>query len=132
MRNVTMRMMIAVLGLLLCIPSANAKGTVDKARLHAAMQQHIQRNVVDGAILHFDTKTGEVNPLYPTEAHPMVITMGDHFVLCTDLRNKLGEAMPLDLYMTRKGRSYIVFHSEINNRAPLHRLLDKGIAKPFR
>lgn len=128
-----MRMMIAVLGLLACTSmSANAEGTVDKARLQAAMQQHIQRHVVDGAILHFDANTGEVRPLYPTKAHPMVITMGDHFVLCTDLRDKSGKEMPLDLYMARNGRSYVVFHSEINNRTPLQRLLKKGIAWPLR
>ena len=128
-----MRMLIAVLGLLASMSmSANAKGTVDKARLQAAMQQHIQRQVVDGAILHFDADTGEVRPLYPTKAHPMVIAMGDHFVLCTDLRDKSGKEMPLDLYMARKGRSYVVFHSEINNRTPLQSLLKRGIARPLR
>lgn len=128
-----MRMMIAVLSVLACASiSANAEGTVDKARLQAAMQQHIQRHVVDGAILHFDADTGEVRPLYPTKAHPMVIAMGEHFILCTDLRDKSGAEMPLDLYMARKGRSYVVFHSEINNRAPLQRLLKKGLARPLR
>lgn len=128
-----MRSMIAVLSLLACLSvSAHAKGTVDKARLQAAMQQHIQRHVVEGAILHFDPATGEARPLYPTTAHPMVIAMGDHFVLCTDLRDKSGKQMPLDLYMARKGRSYVVFHTEIDNRAPLQRLLKKGIAKPLR
>ena len=128
-----MRMIIAVLGLLVSWSvSADAAGTVDKARLQAAMQQHIQRHVIDGAILHFDAETGEVRPLYPTKAHPMVLAMGDHFILCTDLRDKEGREMPLDLYMARKGRSYVVFHSEINNRAPLQRLLRKGMARPLR
>ena len=128
-----MRMIIAVLGLLASIStSANAGGTVDKARLQAAMQQHIQRHVIDGAILKFDADTGVVKQLYPTKAHPMVIAMGDHFVLCTDLRDKFGNEMPLDLYMARKGRSYVVFHSEIDNRLPLQRLLKKGIARPIR
>lgn len=129
-----MRMKIAVLALMLtgASVSAAAKDTVARARLQAAMQQHIQQQVVDGAILHFDTDTGKVTPLYPTQAHPMVIAMGDHFVLCTDLRDKSGIAMPLDLYMTRKGRSFVVFHSEIDNRKPLQRLLKKGIAKPLR
>ena len=128
-----MRTMTFVLGLIVAVStSASAQGTVDKARLQAAMQQHIERHIVDGALLHFEAKTGAVKPLYPTQAHPMVIAMGDYFVLCTDLRDRAGNAMPLDLYMARKGRSYVVFHSEINNRTPLQKLMKKGIAKPLR
>ncbi len=127
-----MRMVIAVLGLLaFASSSAHAEGTVSKARLQAAMQLHIERHVVAGAILHFDTQTGEVRPLYPTKAHPMVIAMGDYFVLCTDLRDASGRKMPLDLYMARQGRNYVVFHSEIGNRTPLQRLLKKGVARPM-
>ncbi|MEZ5933633.1 MAG: hypothetical protein R3F54_17105 [Alphaproteobacteria bacterium] len=128
-----MRMIIAVFALLIAASSgASAQGTVDKARLQAAMQQHIQRQMVNGAILHFDPESGEVKPLYPTQAHPMVIAMGDHFVLCTDLRDQAGKALPLDLYMASSGRSYVVFHSEIDNRAPLQKLLKKGVARPLR
>ncbi len=111
---------------------ARAQGAVDKARLQAAMQQHIERHTINGAMLHFDSESGAVKPLYPTQAHPMVIAMGEYFVLCADLRDRAGNAMPLDLYMARKGRSYVVFHSEINNRDPLRKLMKKGLAKPVR
>lgn len=128
-----MRFIILLLGLIgFTSMSAAGQGTVDKARLQAAMQQHIERNLVDGAILHLNTETGVVRPLYPTQAHPMVIAMGDYFVLCTDLRDKTGIAMPLDLYMAPRGRSFAVFHSEIGNRAPLMTLMKKGKAKPLR
>lgn len=128
-----MRVVLLFLSLLsLVSTSAAANGTVDKARLQAAMQQHIERSLVDGAILHLDTDTGEVKALYPTQAHPMVIAMGDNFVLCADLRDKAGNTMPLDLYMAPSGRSYKVFHSEINNRVPLTKFIKKGLAKPLR
>lgn len=128
-----MRLLLIAIGLLtVASTSADAAGTVSKARLQAAMQQHIERHVVDGAILHFDIKTGEVKRLFPTQAHPMVLAMGDHFVLCADLRDRAGNSMPLDLYMAAKGRSFVVFHSEIDNRKPLQQLLKKGIARPVR
>jgi hypothetical protein len=128
-----MRLVIFVLGMF-CMMSTVTAGerTVDKAKLQAAMQMHIQRNLVNGAILHLDTKTGDVRPLYPTQAHPMVIAMGENFVLCTDLRDKAGKARPLDLYMAPSGRSFTVFHTEIDNRAPLTKLIKKGLAKPLR
>lgn len=128
-----MRLVILFFGLLSFTSVAvAAEGTVDKARLQAAMQQHIERNLVNGAILHLNTETGVVRPLYPTQAHPMVIVMGDYFVLCTDLRDKAGNAMPLDLYMAPRGRSFSVFHTEIGNRTPLATFMKKGIAKPLR
>lgn len=128
-----MRLIIFLAGMLFTISVAAAsERTVDKAKLQAAMQLHIQRNLVNGAILQLDTKTGDVRPLYPTQAHPMVIAMGENFVLCTDLRDKAGNAMPLDLYMTPSGRSFTVFHTEIDNRAPLTKLIKKGLAKPIR
>ncbi len=128
-----MRILVVFLGLLtLAWTDAAAGGVVDKARLQAAMQQHIGRSLVDGAILHLDTETGEVKSLYPTQAHPMVIVMGDNFVLCTDLRDKAGNTMPLDLYMAPSGRSFKVFHSEIDNRLPLKTFMKKGLAKPLR
>ena len=128
-----MRFLFVFLGLLtLSWTDAAAGGVVDKARLQAAMQQHIGRSLVDGAILHLDTKTGEVTSLYPTQAHPMIIAMGDNFVLCTDLRDKAGNMMPLDLYMAPSGRSFKVFHAEINNRKPLKTFMKKGLAKPLR
>lgn len=128
-----MRFIVLFLGLLsFTSVGVAAKGTLDKARLQAAMQQHIERNLVEGAILHLNTETGVVRQLYPTQAHPMVIVMGDYFVLCTDLRDKAGTAMPLDLYMAPRGRSFTVFHSEIGNRTPLMKLMKKGIAKPLR
>ncbi len=127
-----MRTLLIAIGLLAAMTgSAHAAGTVSKARLQAAMQQHIERNTVDGAILHFDVKSGEVKQLYPTQAHPMVMSMGDYYILCADLRDTSGRSMPLDLYMAQKGRNFVVFHSEIDNRTPLQRLLKKGIARPL-
>lgn len=128
-----MRVILLFLGLLSLVSTgAAANGTVSKARLQAAMQQHIERSLVHGAILHLNTETGEVKPLYPTQAHPMVIAMGDNFILCTDLRDKAGNAMPLDLYMAPSGRSFKVFHSEIGNREPLRKFMKNGLAKPLR
>lgn len=128
-----MRFVFLFLGLLSLVSTgAAANGVVDKARLQAAMQQHIERSLIDGAILHLDTETGEVRTLYPTQAHPMIVSMGNNFVLCADLRDKSGKTMPLDLYMAPSGRSFKVFHSEIDNRAPLMAFMNKGLAKPLR
>ncbi len=111
---------------------ARAEGVTDRARLQAAMQQHIERTLVDGAILRLSAKTGKTERFYPTQAHPVILTSGDYFVLCTNLRDKDGNNTTLDLYMAQRGRSFTVFHSEIGNRTPLMKLLKDGIVKPLR
>ena len=117
-----------VLGITLAVglPASAADSTADKVRLQAAMQQHIESLTIDGAILHLDTASGEVIELFPTQAHPMIMTMGDHFVLCADLKNAAGRSLPIDFYMTADGQRFIAFHTEIDNRSFLEGMMKRG------
>ena len=81
---------------------ARAEGTVERARLQAAMQQHIERSQIDGALLRLDPETGRIERLYPTQAHPSILASGDYFVLCTSLRDEAGNSTTLDLYMAQR------------------------------
>lgn len=118
----------AVLGITVAamLPDSAAASTAGKVRLQAAMQQHIETLTIDGAILHLDTASGEVVELFPTQAHPVIMTMGDHFVLCADLKNAAGRSLPIDLYMTADGQRYVAFHTEIDNRSALQEMIKRG------
>lgn len=109
--------------------SAQALKPADKAALQAAMYQHIDAQLVNGAFLHMNTATGEVRPLAATKAHPMILTMGEHYVLCSSFKTKGGQEVNMDFYMARAGKSYVVFHTEIDNRGPLEKLMDAGKIK---
>lgn len=126
-------MKLILTALLLCLslaPSAFARDTtVLKAELQVAMQRHLDRNTIDGALPFMNLETGEVEPLYPTESHPLILTMGDSFVLCADLRSADGAKRILDLYVTPTGRQYKIIRMEIDNRKPLRALMAAGIAK---
>jgi hypothetical protein len=97
-----------------------------KAALQAAMQKHIERGLVDGAYLHFDLSSGVVRELAQVKAHPVILMMGEYFVLCSDFRDKAGKAVNIDYYLARRGKSYVVFHSEVDNRDQLMALIQKG------
>lgn len=99
---------------------------VDKATLQASMQQHIDRQLVEGAYLHLNPDTGEVTPLHPTTAHPMILSMGKYYVLCSDFRDARGSAVNIDFYLARRGRNYVVFHTAVAQRAQLERLMKAG------
>ncbi len=100
----------------------------DKVALQAAMFQHIDSLLVEGAFLRFDGKSGTVQKLAPTKAHPMIIKMAEHFVLCSDFRDPSGKEVNIDFFMARSGAGYVVFHTEIDNRAPLEKLMESGKA----
>ena len=100
-----------------------AMDTGDKAALQAAMQRHIDRSLVNGAYLHLDFDSGDVRKLHPVKAHPMILQMGEYFVLCSDFRDKTGKMVNIDFYLARQERSYVVFRSMVDDRGKLKRLM---------
>jgi hypothetical protein len=106
--------------------AAEKVGAADKAALQAAMRQHVDRQLVQGGFLDLNLGTGAVRSLHPVTAHPVLLRMGQYFVLCTDFRDVDGKPVNIDFYMVRRGKSYVVFRTEVNNHAPLDRLMSEG------
>lgn len=112
----------------LAAPAAMAGNLSEAERtaLHVAMTQHIDRQVIDGMYLKVDLGTGVIQRFAPAKAHPMVLKMGEDYVLCTDFKNEAGVATNVDFYVTRRGKGFAIFHTEINNRQPLMKLMEAG------
>ena len=102
--------------------------TNDRVALQAAMFQYIDQQVVNGEYLNIDLSTGKVEQLAPSKAHPMLVRIDDKFVLCTDFFDKAGKPINVDFYTARRGNSFVVFHTEINNRDPLKKLMRENVA----
>jgi hypothetical protein len=98
----------------------------EKVALQAAMFQHIDSQLVNGAFLQLNARDGRAEQLAPTKAHPMILRMGEHFVLCSDFKRPDGKEVNIDFYMARTGSKYVVFHTEIDNRKPLENLMSAG------
>ncbi len=117
--------------LAVCLAATQAQAAVgisDKAALQAAMQQHIDRNLVEGAYLYLDTASGTVRPLYPQKAHPMILKMGDYYVLCSDFRDENNVDVNIDFYLARGDDDYVVFHALVDDRALLREWIRAGKA----
>jgi len=97
-----------------------------RASLQATVQQYIDDHSVEGVYLYLDQKNGEVRGLHPVKAHPTILTMGEHFVLCYDFRDKAGTKANLDLYLARKGDGYTVFHTSVDDRKLLKKMMKSG------
>lgn len=111
----------------LALPAFAAKlPEAERAALHATMLQHIDRQVTNGIYLHMNLKSGAVEQFAPAKAHPMMFSFGDHFVLCTDFKDAEGKSAMVDFYVVKRGKSFAIFQTEINNREPLMKLMEAG------
>ncbi len=108
--------------------AAEPLSTADKVALQSTMAQYIEQHTVGDAFLHVDPKTGEVQRLYPATQHPMIVRLNDVLVLCADLVTKDGKTVNADFYAARDNGQFVIFQTEIGNRAPLQALVMKGAA----
>jgi hypothetical protein len=111
-------------------PAADV-GLADLATLQATMQQFVDRKTVDGAYLLFDIKATEVRELYPVTGHPMIMRLGEHFVLCFDFVDGAGKKVEIDYYVARKDDGFVVFHEAVESRAVLEAMARQGRATPI-
>lgn len=118
---------LIVLSFALVSFGASAASTSEKAVLQAAMQRHVESQLIDGAVLNVDLETGAIQKLYPTKAHPMILTMGENFVLCVTLSDTDGNKLLADYYIAPQGDGFVVLRTEINNRDALKKLMKAGI-----
>lgn len=101
--------------------------SIDKIQLQVAMQKSISHQLVDGKYFYFDTKNSNVVTLYPTQAHPMILSMGSQFILCSDFKTKSGKSVNIDFYLARKGKTFVVFDTVIGNRKPIAKMMKAGL-----
>lgn len=90
------------------------------------MQRHIDTSLVNGRYLHVDSRSGTVRALRPMAAHPLIMRMGEYFVLCADLRADDGSEVNIDFFVARSDRSFVVFDAQVENRALVKRLMKSG------
>lgn len=102
----------------------------EKAALQAAMQHHIDRQLVQGAYLYLVPGSGQVRVLHPVTSHPMILRMGAHFVLCADFIDAVGRPVNVDFYLAPRGNGYVVFHAAVAQRAQLEAWMKSGKVKP--
>jgi len=122
---------VLAIGALACPATAGAAeplSTADRVALQATMAQYIDQHTIGDAFMHVDPATGVVEKLYPVTQHPMIVRLNDVVVLCSDLRTKDGKTVNADFYAARDNGQFVIFQTEICNRAPLQALVMKGAA----
>lgn len=103
--------------------------TETRVQLQAAMQLQIDRSTISGSYPVVDLGTGRLRNLHPAAGHPMMLRLGEAFVLCADFRDDAGAPVNVDFYLARKQGRFAVFQVEIANRSPLEALVKSGVAR---
>lgn len=102
-----------------------------RTELQVAMQRHVDRNLIEGVLMHVDLETGSLIELFPTAAHPMIMASNDYFVVCADLVDAEGKQYDVDFYMASSPRGYKVLRTEIDNRTELRELVSAGLVSEY-
>jgi len=102
-----------------------------RTELQVTMQRHVDRSLIDGAVLHIDLGTGELMEFFPTAAHPMIMASEDYFIVCADLVDAEGNQFDVDYYITETARGYKVVRTEIDNRTELKALVSAGLVAEY-
>lgn len=119
-----------IIGATLAWPSASFAETTElKTLLQSSLQRSIERKMIEGAFHIVNFETGEMEKLYPIDTHPMIVVMGENYVMCSDLKRADGSSVTVDYYMAKRGERYTLVQTEIENRDPLKALMDSGKAE---
>ncbi|SHG78548.1 hypothetical protein SAMN05444003_0912 [Cognatiyoonia sediminum] len=102
-----------------------------RTELQVAMQRHVDRNLIEGVVLHVDLESGDLMELYPTTAHPMIMASDEYFIVRADLVDAEGGQFDVDYYMAETDRGYKVIRTEIDNRSDLKELVGAGLVAQY-
>ncbi|MCH9674596.1 MAG: hypothetical protein K0U93_24365 [Gammaproteobacteria bacterium] len=117
------RFIFACLLAALAGPALSAKLPLsERVLLQTQMQSFVEQSLVDGKYLHIDPARGKVVALTPMEAHPMIMKMGDYFILCAQFQNTDGDEVNIDFYFARQGDSFVVFDTLVERHDVIERL----------
>lgn len=122
------RIALALLAVSVCVTPGKAESEVPAAEaigLQAAMQGHIEANLVDGALLHIDPVTGDVQPFYPAKAHPKIVRVGPYYYLCANFRDADGLEVMVNFYVAKAAGKYVFFHTMFGDDEALEAQIEK-------
>lgn len=121
-----------IVALFAALPAQGDVSLADRALLQATMQRHIEASLVDGKFLHVNPSSGEIVGFDVDDAHPMILTHGEHFILCASFKDAKGAHVNVDFFVARRDNGFVVFNQQVDNREVVARLMKSGAAKRVR
>lgn len=118
---------IAVVVLFSSVADTRAKVTTsEKILLQATMQQSIAQQLIDGKFYFFNRKIGKIQSLFPAKPHPLILSIGDQFIVCADFRDPAGKSVNVDFFVARQGNGFVIFDTVIDDHDSITRMMETG------
>lgn len=100
--------------------------TSEKILLQATMQQSIAEQLIDGKFYYFNRKTGKIQVLFPAKPHPLILSIGEQFIVCADFRDPTGKSVNVDFFVARQGKGFVIFDTVIDDHDSITRMMETG------
>ncbi|MDP6351473.1 MAG: hypothetical protein QF926_14805 [Alphaproteobacteria bacterium] len=88
-----------------------------RANIKAAMARHFAQSQVNGKYLMYDAVEDKLLRLELDYLHDGVVTKGDYYVSCVDMRDANGVVYDLDLLVVDTGEQFRVLQSVVHKIA---------------
>ena len=117
--------LLLIAGLALTPAYAGRLSTELQVKLQTAMLAYNDSILVDGQYSYLDTRSDSMRVAYPASAHPVVVTLGDDYFLCSEFINDEGNTITADYLIKKSGKQYKVVQMILDDRQSLQNAIRK-------
>lgn len=96
-----------------------------QVQLQSLMLSYTDSVLVDGGYTYIDTADDALKTVFPANVHPFIVTLGDDYVVCSEMIDENGDAVTADFVVRRIGDEYRVVQMLVNDRAALQGAMKK-------
>ncbi|NDV01236.1 hypothetical protein [Pseudoroseicyclus tamaricis] len=98
-----------------------------RVALQGAMLSYVDSVLVDGAYTYLDPTADEMRTVYPANVHPMIVTVGDDYFVCSEMVTETGEQVTADFLVREVEGEWTVVQALLNDRASLETAMSKDM-----
>ena len=117
---------IIVFGLVLPPAHAARLSTALQVELQTAMLSYNDSILSEGEYRYLDTRTDTMRVIYPANAHPFVVMLGDNYFVCSEFIDENGYSITADYLVIPIKGQYTVVQMIIDDRESLVHAMKKA------
>lgn len=96
-----------------------------QVKLQSLMLSYTDSVLVDGGYTYIDTRDDSLRTVYPANVHPFIVTLGDDYVVCSEMIDESGEAVTADFVVRKIGGEYRIVQVLVDDREALQNVMSK-------
>ncbi len=119
-------LIILLPGLLLSTAHAARLSTALQVELQTAMLTYNDSILSEGSYHYLDTRSDSMRVIYPANAHPFIVSLGEHYFVCSEFIDDKGDAITADYLVMEIRGKYKVVQMILDDRESLSKAMKKA------